>query len=89
MADELRSAEDLNLACFRISRALEDLSFSVPEAAQLSRLLLRAVGRVVIDTGAPGASAEDWPGTEEMVVQWLAEALQLLGRDVVAGNRKG
>jgi len=89
LADGLRSAEDVNLACFRISRALEDISFSVPQAAQLSRLLLRTAGRIVIDTGVPGARAEDWTGTEEMVVQWLTEALQLLGREVVPGNRQG
>jgi hypothetical protein len=69
-------AENLNMACFAITRALEDLDFSVPEAAPLVRHLLRVAGRVVIDTGAPGADPEVWANTESMALQWLREALR-------------
>lgn len=89
MAEEIATAEDVNLACFRLSRAVEELALSVPEAAPLARLLLRTAGRIVIDTGAAGARAEDWAGTQEMVVQWLTEALATLGHHVVPGNRTG
>jgi hypothetical protein len=75
-------AENLNMACFAISRALEDLDFSVPEAAPLARRLLRAVGRIVIDTGVAGADPEVWANTESMALQWLREALNPLGYDV-------
>jgi glyoxylase-like metal-dependent hydrolase (beta-lactamase superfamily II) len=75
-------AENLNMACFAITRALEDLDFSVPEAAPLARHLLRIAGRIVIDTGAPGAEAEVWSNTESMALQWLREALKPIGYDV-------
>jgi len=54
----------------------------VPEAAPLARRLLRVAGRIVIDTGVPGASAEVWPNTEEMALQWIDEALRQLGYQV-------
>src|SRR3984893_14839206 len=69
-------AENLNMACFAITRALEDLEFSVPEAAPLARHPLRVVGRIVIDTGTPGADPEIWANTESMALQWLREALR-------------
>ncbi|HYL08713.1 MAG TPA: hypothetical protein VEU76_09185 [Candidatus Udaeobacter sp.] len=72
-------AETFNAACFMLTRALEDLELSVPEAAPLVRRLLRAAGRVVIDTGTPGASPEVWPNTQEMAIQWIDEALRGLG----------
>jgi hypothetical protein len=68
-------AENLNMACFAITRALEDLAFSVPEAAPLARHLLRVVGRIVIDTGTPGADPAVWANTESMALQWLREAI--------------
>jgi hypothetical protein len=71
-------AETFNAACFMLSRALDELELSVPEAAPLARRLLRVVGRVVIDTGTPGASSEVWPNTRDMAVQWLEEALAAL-----------
>src|SRR6476661_5000349 len=56
-------AETFNAACFMLSRALEELELSVPEAAPLVRRLLRVAGRVVIDTGLPDSSADVWPNT--------------------------
>ena len=75
-------AENLNMACFAITRALEDLDFSVPEAAPLARHLLRVAGRIVIDTGVPGADPEVWANTESMALQWLREALRPHGYDI-------
>ena len=81
-------AENLNMACFAITRALEDLDFSVPEAAPMARHLLRIVGRIVIDTATPGADPEVWQNTESMALQWLREALRPNGYEVtpVAGG---
>ena len=75
-------AETFNSACFMLSQALEELEFSVPEAAPLARRLLRVVGRVIIDTATPNASAEGWPNTREMALQWIEEALRALGYEV-------
>lgn len=72
-------AETFNAACFMLTRALEELELSVPEAAPLVRRLLRVAGRVVIDTGGPGASPEVWPNTQEMALEWIDEALKALG----------
>jgi hypothetical protein len=72
-------AETLNAACFMLSRSMEGLDLSVEEARPLVRRLLRVVGRVVIDTGTPGASPEVWPNTREMAIQWIDEALRALG----------
>jgi len=68
-------AETFNAACFMLSRSLDEIEFSVAEASPLVRRLMRIAGRVVIDTGAPGASPEIWPNTKEMAVQWIEEAL--------------
>ncbi|HZK74145.1 MAG TPA: hypothetical protein VFD88_09100 [Clostridia bacterium] len=75
-------AQTFNAACFMLSRALEDLELSVPEAAPLARLMLRVAGRVVIDTGLSESSAEAWPSTEEMALLWIDEALRQLGYEV-------
>jgi len=75
-------AETFNAACFMLSRALEEIAFSVPEAAPLVRRLLRVAGRVVIDTGLPDSSPETWPNTREMALQWMDEALRDLGYHV-------
>jgi glyoxylase-like metal-dependent hydrolase (beta-lactamase superfamily II) len=75
-------AENLNMACFAITRALAELDFSVPEAAPLARHLLRVAGRIVIDTGTPGADPEVWANTESMALQWLREALKSHGYDI-------
>jgi hypothetical protein len=72
-------AETFNAACFLLTRALDELEFSVPDAEPLVRRLLRVAGRVVIDTAAPGAEPEAWPNTREMALQWLDEALRGLG----------
>jgi hypothetical protein len=72
-------AETFNAACFMLSRSLDEIGFSVPDAAPLARRLLRVAGRVVIDAGTPSASAEIWPDTREMALQWIAEALRDLG----------
>jgi hypothetical protein len=77
-------AETFNAACFMLTRALEQLEFSVPEAAPLVRRLLRVAGRVVIDTAAEGASPEIWPNTQEMAIQWIDEALRALGYEATA-----
>src|SRR4030081_1636169 len=75
-------AENLNMACFAITRALEDLDFSVPEAAPLARHLLRVAGRMVIDAATRGADPEVWANTESMALQWLREALRPHGYDI-------
>ena len=75
-------AETFNAACFMLTRALEEIEFAVPEAGPLVRRLLRVAGRVVIDTGAPGASPDVWPNTKEMAMEWIAEALRDLGYEV-------
>jgi hypothetical protein len=62
-----------------LTRALEELEFSVPDAAPLVRRLLRVAGRVVIDTATADASPDVWPNTQEMAVQWIDEALRALG----------
>lgn len=67
------------MACFEMSKQVGDLELSVPQARPLTRTLLRVVGRVLIDTGVPGASAEDWPNTEEMALRWIDEAVRPLG----------
>ena len=68
-------AETFNAACFILSRSLDEIEFAVPEAQPLVRRLMRIAGRVVIDTGTAGASADVWPNTREMAVQWIEEAL--------------
>ena len=60
-------AENLNMACFAISRALEDLDFSVPEAAPLARRLLRVVGRILIDTSVAGADPASHQGKKKRI----------------------
>jgi len=80
--DEPIDAQTFNAACFMLSRALEELQLSVPEAAAMTRRLLRVAGRIVIDTGQEGASSETWPNTEEMALLWIDEALRDLGYQV-------
>jgi len=75
-------AQTFNTACFVLSAALEDLPLSVPEAAPLVRKALRVAGRVIIDTGLPGASPDIWPNTEQMAIEWLRDALGELGYEV-------
>jgi hypothetical protein len=77
-------AQTFNSTCFMLSRALEDLVLSVPEAAPLAKRLLRVAGRVVIDTGRLDSSSEAWPNTEEMALLWIDEALRALGYQVRA-----
>jgi len=79
-------AETFNAACFMLSRSLDEIDFSVTDAAPLARRLLRVVGRVVIDAGTPGASPDVWPDTKEMAVQWIEEALSDLGFRTVADD---
>jgi len=79
-------AETFNAACFMLTRALEDLEFSSPEAAPLVRRLLRVAGRVVIDTAAPDSSPDVWANTREMALQWIDEALRALGYEATPGG---
>jgi hypothetical protein len=81
-AEQPLDAEAFNMACFRLTRALETLGFAIPEASQLARGLLRVVGRVVIDVGVEGADPAVWPNTEEMALQWIDEAIKPLGYEV-------
>jgi hypothetical protein len=76
-------AQTFNSACFMLSRALDQLALTVPEAAPLAKRLLRVAGRIVIDTGLPDSSPNAWLNTEEMSLQWLDEALRALGYHVV------
>ena len=80
--DEPIDAQAFNAACFMLSRALEGMELSVPEAAPMTRRLLRVAGRIVIDTGQSGASSDTWPNTEEMSLLWIDEALSALGYQV-------
>ena len=73
------------MACFELSRQLEQLEFSVPEAAPLARTLLRVVGRVIIDAGGLGADPEVWPNTAEMAVEWIDQAVRPLGQRLEPG----
>jgi hypothetical protein len=75
-------AQTFNSACFMLSRALEDLALSVPEAAPLARRLLRVAARVVIDTGLQDSTPDSWPNTEAMALLWIDEALRSLGYHV-------
>ena len=79
-------AQTVNAACFMLTRALEELEFSVPDAAPLVRRLLRVAGRVVIDTASSGSSPDVWPNTKEMAVQWIDEALRALGYEAVPSS---
>ncbi len=72
-------AATFNAACFMLTRALEELEFTTPEAAPLARRLLRVAGRIVIDTAGPDSAPDVWPNTREMALQWIDEALQALG----------
>jgi hypothetical protein len=79
---ETIDAQTFNAACFMLSRALDELALTVPEAAPLAKRLLRVAGRVVIDTGLPDSSRDTWPNTEEMSLQWIDDALRALGYQV-------
>jgi hypothetical protein len=81
-ANEPIDAQTFNAACFVLSRALEEMDLTISEAAPLVRRLLRVAGRVVIDTGLDESSAETWPNTKEMALQWIDEALRPLGYEV-------
>lgn len=72
----------MNRTCFELSRALDELSWSVPQAAPLTRVMLRVAGRLIIDACGPAAAAEHWPNTETTALQWLRQALNELGYDV-------
>ena len=74
-------AQTFNAACFMLSRAIDELGLSVPDAAPLVKRMLRVAGRVVIDTGLPDSSPETWPNTREMALQWIDEALRELGHE--------
>ncbi len=87
--DEPIDAQTFNAACFMLSRALEGMELSVPEAAPMTRRLLRVAGRIVIDTGQVGAAAETWPDTEEMALLWIDEALRELGYQVRPSPESG
>src|SRR2546427_5564953 len=67
-------AETFNAACFMLSRALEDLELTVPEAAPLVRRLLRVAGRVLIDTREAGASQAVRPPNRETGLPWMEQA---------------
>ena len=79
-------AETFNAACFMLTRSLEEIQFAVPEAAPVIRRLLRVCGRVAIDMGVESASAETWPNTREMAIEWIGEALRDLGYGIVGGK---
>jgi hypothetical protein len=82
-------AATLNMACFVLSRSLDDVEFSAEEAPRLARCLLRAAGRVVIDGTAHAAASEKWAGTEQQVLLWLDEALAALGYRVTPDPAAG
>ncbi len=82
MSEPESAAERINMACFQLSREIDGLACSVEDASPLARTLLRVVGRVVIDTGVPGADPAVWENTEVMALQWVREAVNRLGYDV-------
>jgi hypothetical protein len=65
-----------------LSRSIEELAMSVPEAGPLARRMLRVAARVVIDAGRLDSSPDAWPNTEEMALLWIDEALRTLGYQV-------
>ena len=70
----------LNLACFWMTRVLDDLSFPVEEPRATARRLLRIVGRILVDTGREEATPDEWQEqTRPMVLLWLNETLAVLG----------
>jgi hypothetical protein len=75
-------AQTINSACFMLSRAIEELAMSVPEAAPLARRMLRVAARVVIDAGRPDSSPDAWLNTEKMALLWIDEAVGALGYQV-------
>jgi hypothetical protein len=77
------------MACFELSREVAELPCCVAQASPLARTLLRVVGRVVIDTGVPGADPAAWENTEIMALQWLNEALAPLGYEIRPGFGSG
>ncbi len=77
------------MACFEMSKEVEELALSVPQARPLARTLLRVVGRVLIDTGRAAASPDEWPNTEEMALQWIDEAIRPLGYRVTPAEDGG
>jgi hypothetical protein len=89
LAETESAAERINMACFQLSREIDGLAASVPQATPLARTLLRVVGRVVIDTGVPGADPAVWDNTEVMALQWVREALRPLGYDVTPVQGSG
>ena len=80
--EEPIDAETFTSACYVLSNALQQIGFSVQEAAPLVRRLLRVAGRVVIDAGSPDSSPETWPGTEAAALEWIDDALRELGYQV-------
>lgn len=82
-------ARTLSTACLWICGELERLDFSVAEAEQLARGLLRAAGRVLIDTAQQSADPGAWQGAEEMVLIWVDQALRTLGYQVVPTEDAG
>ncbi len=75
---EAIDAETFNAACFMLARSVDDIEFAVPEAAPLIRRLLRVCGRVAIDMGVEASSADVWPNTRQMAIEWIDEALGAL-----------
>lgn len=72
----------MNRACFDLSRALDEVNWSVPEAAPLARVMLRVAGRLIIDAAGPAADPELWGDTETTALQWLRAALNEIGYDI-------
>jgi hypothetical protein len=75
-------AQTFNSACFMLSRALDDVDLTVPQAGPLAKRLLRVAGRVAIDTGLQDSSPDTWQNTEAMALLWIDEALRALGYQV-------
>jgi hypothetical protein len=82
-------AETFNAACFMLCRGLDEIDFSVPDAAPLIRGLLRVAGRIAIDTGGVSVPPDVWPNTKDMALQWIDEALRPLGYTVVRTEQGG
>ena len=80
--NEAIDAQTFNSICFMLSRALEELESSVPEAVPMVRRLLRVAARVVIDTGLANSTPDSLENTEEMALLWIDEAVRALGYEV-------
>src|SRR5258708_35835185 len=64
-------AETFNAVCFLLTRALDGLELSVPEAGPLVRRLGRVAGRVRVDPGMPQSFAGSRAPPQRVAPGWV------------------